>query len=397
MAELHEEHLALYAVRSGDATVREHPEPDDPLRSPFELDRHRIIECTAFRRLEGKTQVFLAAHHDHFRTRLTHTLEAAQIARCLAAALGANEGLAEAITLAHDLGHPPFGHAGEAALDEAMRAHGGFNHNLHALRVVEFLEHPFPPFRGLNLTAETRAGLATHATRYDTPDQARAAGFSPRGVPVPGERPARDTPNVQAGPSVEAQIASVADRMAYNCHDLEDGIGAEFVALDQLASVQLWQDAHEKATHDHPGAQIHAIRRVVLDALLNALLSDVIVTSKGLLANVRTSQEVKAAPMPLVRFSDTVDAQLADLEAFLLERVYKHSEVIEMDASGRETIAALFAAYRAAPAMMPARFAGRIDDQGLDRVICDYIAGMTDRYCAREHARVVARSPDFSA
>ncbi|MCH7885803.1 MAG: dNTP triphosphohydrolase, partial [Planctomycetes bacterium] len=240
MAIRSETNLALYAIRSCDCGGRVHPEPDDPLRGAFELDRHRIVESTAFRRLENKTQVFAPAEHDHFRTRLTHSLEVAQIARCLAGALQASEALAEAIALAHDLGHAPFGHAGEAALDEVMADHGGFNHNAHALRVVGYLEHPFPDFRGLNLTGETRAGLATHATRYDTPvqtrdatvsDAPRAAGFSPR-EPANEANPARPGAAGSAaptGPSIEAQITSIADRIAYIGHDLEDAIGAEFI------------------------------------------------------------------------------------------------------------------------------------------------------------------------
>ena len=227
MTHLFEAHLAPYATRSAGADERKHPEPEDPWRSPFDLDRHRIIECTAFRRLEHKTQVFAPAIHDHFRTRLMHTLEAAHIARRLALGLFANELLAEVITLAHDLGHPPFGHAGETALDQAMVRHGGFNHNTHALRVVDYLEHPYPAFRGLNLTAETRAGLIAHATRYDIPARGEpvahepdtgkpdagttdpnkgaagfadanrgAAGFSPRGDPRLGTCSAKAFPTV---------------------------------------------------------------------------------------------------------------------------------------------------------------------------------------------------------
>ncbi|MGE0706156.1 MAG: dGTP triphosphohydrolase, partial [Vicinamibacterales bacterium] len=278
------ENLAPFAITPAGCGGRAHPEPPDPLRDPFVLDCHRIIESTAFRRLEGKTQVFAPDYHDHFRTRLTHTLEVAEIAATLARLIGANEMLARAITLAHDLGHPPFGHAGEVALAKAMEGHGGFNHNLHSLRVVEYLEHPFPRFRGLNLTAATRAGLADHETRYDQPDaQAKQA---------PGRAPAADVHAAACGtestgtgggaPSVEAQVASWADRIAYALHDLEDAIGAGFLNLHELNALPLWHQAqqHAAATYGRQDAAtadsaIHAIRRPTLDAMLAGLLLDI--------------------------------------------------------------------------------------------------------------------------
>jgi dGTPase len=359
-----EDRLAPYAVRSADSRGREHPEPDDPLRGPFEFDRHRIIESTAFRRLEHKTQVFAPSHHDHFRTRLTHTLEAAQIARCLAVALRANEALAEAITLAHDLGHPPFGHAGETALNEAMAHHGGFNHNAHSLRVVDYLEHPFPAFRGLNLTTEVLAGLRTHETRFDVAEVAHA-------------------------PSIESQIASVADRVAYNCHDLEDAIGAGFVGLADLAGIALWRQAFDRALGDEVVKNIHAVRRLVLDALLNELLADIVATSRPLLATISSHGQARTVPIPLVMPSTTADRELQEVERLLSDRVYHHPEVVRMDTEGQAMIHALFNAYRRDPIALPARFAARIDDQGVERVICDYLAGMTDRFCASEHDRLV--------
>jgi len=357
--------LASYAVRSAGSRGRVHPEPDDPLRGPFEFDRHRIIESTAFRRLEHKTQVFAPSHHDHFRTRLTHTLEAAQIARCLAVALRANEALAEAITLAHDLGHPPFGHAGETALNEAMAHHGGFNHNAHSLRVVEYLEHPFPAFRGLNISIETLAGLRTHATRYDVPE----------------------TANV--GVSVEAEIASVADRVAYNCHDLEDAIGAGFTGLADLSGIALWRQASDRALGDEVVKNIHAVRRLVLDALLNGLLADIVATSRPLLATISSPGQARIMPIPLVMPSTTADRQLQEMEWLLSDRVYHHPDVARIDAEGQTMIHALFNTYRRDPNALPARFSARVDEQGAERVICDYIAGMTDRFCMAEHARLI--------
>lgn len=360
-----EHSLAPYAVCSAGGRSRAHAEPDDPLRRAFELDRHRIIESTTFRRLEHKTQVFAPTLHDHFRTRLTHTLEAAQIARCLAAALRANESLTEAITLAHDLGHPPFGHAGETALNEAMAQHGGFNHNAHSVRVVEYLEHPFPAFRGLNLTSEVLAGLRTHATRYDA---AQA---------------------MHDGPSVESQIVSLADRIAYNCHDLEDAIGAGFVDLPELSELALWRRAFDDSAKGGIVENIHSVRRVVLDALLNALLADIVHTSRPLLAPIRSSDQVRTVPAPLIAMSESTDRQLTELEQFLYQRVYRHPEVVQTDAEGQTMIQVLFNAYRCDPTTLPERFAARVDEQGVERVICDYIAGMTDRFCMAEHARLI--------
>lgn len=359
--------LAPYAV-ADEAGQRIHAEPDDPLRTPFELDCHRVIECTAFRRLENKTQVFAPSHHDHFRTRLTHTLEVARIARTLARALRANESLTEAITLAHDLGHPPFGHAGEAALDEMMVGNGGFNHNLHAVRVVEYLEHPFPAFRGLNLTLESLAGMRTHATTYDVADAPKPTG--------------------PTGASVEGQIASIADRIAYNCHDLEDAIGAGFVELDDLYETPLWRAAHSETASADKTMTVHAVRRLVLDNLLNRVLCDIVHVSRSRLEQVESPNEAKELAEPAVAMSPQMADRLACLEEFLLRRVYHHSDIAAMDRAGRDMVVGLFAALQANRAALPERFRTRVDEQGPARVICDYIAGMTDRFCRAECRRL---------
>jgi dGTPase len=364
----------LYGVRDADHGGRAHTEPPDPLRTPFELDRHRIVESTAFRRLEHKTQVFAAAHHDHFRTRLTHTLEVAQIARILARGLRVNETLAEAIALAHDLGHPPFGHAGEVALREAMAAHGGFNHNTHSLRVVEDLEHPFPQFRGLNLTAATRAGLAAHQTRYDLP-----------------EHGPRDTATAASGPSVEAQVASIADRIACACHDLEDAIGADFLSAEDLNVLTLWDEALTSLPIDAAAMHIHAIRRPVLDRVLDGALSSVVTVSSENLAKYDSARAVRAATDPLVTLAPEMDHHLIQLEDFLLHRVYRHEEIAEMDEKGRRMVLCLFETYGDDPSRLPQRYARRIEDQGLHRVVCDYIAGMTDRYCRAVYQSLTGR------
>ena len=362
-----ESNLTSYATLAADGGGRVYDEREESsLRGPFELDRHCIMESAAFRRLEGKTQVFAPSYHDHFRTRMTHTLEVAQIARTLACVLRVNEPLSEAIALAHDLGHPPFGHAGEAALDEAMSQCGGFNHNGHSLRVVEFLEHPFPAFRGLNLTAATREGLAAHATSYDDPMCVGAAGVG----------------------SVEAQVVSIADRIAFNTHDLEDAIGAEFVDGEALAGVVLWREACAAVDVSLKSEPLHAVRRLVLNKLLDTLLIDVVETSRPLLREGSVSTGVVAPSRPKVLMSQPVEGRLVELEEFLASRVYRHPSVAKLDAGGRERIAALFAFYRAGPDKMPLRFASRVDEQGVDRVICDYIAGMTDRFCTKECERI---------
>ena len=401
--------MAEYAVQAATGGRREYPEPDDPLRNPFELDCHRIIESTAFRRLEHKTQVFAQGLGDHFRTRLTHTLEVAEIATTLARVLRANAALARAIALAHDLGHPPFGHAGEKALNALLADHGGFNHNLHSLRVVEYLEHPFPRFRGLNLTNATRAGMRAHATPYDKPEAPRAAGFNPRGGEIGEARPTEATPGdtsqtdagacagTPAGPLVEAQIADLADRIAYNCHDLEDATGAGLLTLAELREVSLWRSAEEHARQTFGPApdNVHAIRRPALDALLNRLVSDVVKASQPRLESLPDSGARPASgngAQPgeaAVDFSAAYAAELANLEAFLSTRVYRHAEIAATDAHGREMIRDLFTAYREDPCALPERFQARIGEQGLDHVICDYIAGMTDRFCHAEHERLV--------
>jgi len=291
----------------------------------------------------------------------------------LARLLHANETLAEAITLAHDLGHPPFGHAGEKALNEALAEHGGFNHNTHSLRVVEYLEHPYPPFRGLNLTGETRAGLAAHCTRYDTPADTEAVAE-----------------DVLAGASVEAQIASLADRIAFNCHDLEDAIGAELIAAGDLAEVALWREASEQTAPIHQEKPLHAIRRVLLDEIMRRLLDDAAAYSAVRLSSFSRSAAVKAAVERLVVLPAETEGRLKALEQFLYQRIYRHDAVVAADAEGKRMIRDLFAAYLASPEHLHPRFAARIDGQGHHRVIGDYIAGMTDRFCKREHGRVVA-------
>jgi len=378
------------------------------------------MECTAFRRLEHKTQVFTAGFHDHFRTRLTHSLEVAHVARTLARKLAVtspvqmappdgsapvftgetpvphqgewlshptvNEDLAEAIALAHDLGHPPFGHAGEAALNECMAAIGGFNHNAQTLRVVEYLEHPYPAFRGLNLTEAVRAALATHETRYDRPATQKEGDEATKG---------RSDEGACLGESVEARIVRLADRLAYNLHDLEDAIGAGIIGEVDLDGVRIWNKGVAVAVRSHgiPTRPLYAIRRAVLDAILRYCLDQTVFIAQ-LSEQTPTTREERVisfrseGPSPWIGLPREARQWLAELETFLEERVYRHPTTREADARGQATVRRLFEAYRANPQLLPDRFAVRVDEQGLDRVICDYIAGMTDRFCERECERV---------
>ena len=348
---------------SGSAhTSREYSEPADPLRGPFELDRHRIITSTAFRRLQNKTQVFAPALHDHFRNRLTHSLEVAHLARNLARNCGANEELCEAIALAHDLGHAPFSHAGEKALNELMAGRGGFNHNTHSVRVVEYLEHPYPAFRGLNLTRATLDGLRCHATKFD----------------VPGD-------DAAAPASLEARLVSLADRLAYDLHDLEDGMGAGLITLDHLGSLPIWRDAHARISQEGESDELYAIRRPVLDLILNKLVLDIMVNCRREASQAQRNFTAASPSPAALSFSASCETLLLELEQFLLDHVYHHPDVARADAENQQIIHELFSAFMRRPESLPPRFAERIADQGPHRVICDYIAGMTDPYCTATH------------
>ncbi len=375
------------AARPENSRGRVHPEPADedvartpaPLRDAFELDRKRVLQSAAFRRLEYKTQVFVTGEHDHFRTRLTHTLEVAQFSRGIARALGVNEVLAEVIALAHDLGHAPFGHAGEAILSELMREHGGFEHNLQSLRVVDYLEHPYPPFRGMNLTYETREGLVKHVTAYDRPGNIEnldptVAEFRSSG----------------RWPSVEAQIACIADRLAYDTHDLEDALGAGLIDERQLGQVELWSVAAAPVRAQHPDVPLAAVRRPILDRIADLPLVDTITESQRRAARLQPGSidEVRNVADPIVLFSTEMARKVEDLESFLSVNVYRHHRVARMDDKARRFIERLFEAYVKNPAILPGRFARRIDEQGVHRVACDYLAGMTDRFCQDEYKRL---------
>ncbi len=319
------------------------------------VDRQRVVHAAAFRRLQHKTQVFVAPHSDHFRSRLTHTLEVAHQARCLADRLAFNTDLAEVVALAHDLGHPPFGHAGEKALHECLRSHGGFEHNRHTLRIVEELEHPYPEFHGLNLTRVVRECLAKHSTSYDQPGP----------HPLQDGRPAPP----------EGLVVDLADRLTCALHDLQDALYAELVDPQALVELDLWRAAYQGPAQISTVWRAHL--RPTIDRIQQRLLEDV-------------AQNTRAGAATTIKLSPAADAGLGQLDRFLLERVYRSAPLAAADDQARRILTAVFDAYVADPRRLPSRFASRVTDQGIHRVAADYVAGMTDRYCLEDHGRLMA-------
>jgi len=364
--------LAPYAAHSAGSRGRRYPEPEHPYRACYQRDRDRIIHSTAFRRLEYKTQVFVNHEGDYYRTRLTHTLEVAQIARTIARALNLNEDLAEAIALAHDVGHTPFGHSGEDALRELMAEHGGFEHNLHGLRVVDLLERRYVQFPGLNLTYEVREGMAKHHTRYDHP--------------LPGDF----ADDLQ--PTPEAQVVEAADSIAYDSHDLDDALKAGLVEDADLAGVTLWELAQERAEREFgplgpDSRRVHVVR-FLINLEVTALLEEACSNLEE--ARVTSLAEVRQAGRPLVGFDETTRERRRELQQFLMVHVYQHYRVIRMASKARRFIEELFAAYVQNPGQLPDSALERVEEEGLHRAVCDYIAGMTDRYAQDEYLKLFA-------
>jgi dGTPase len=365
--------LAPYAQKSAQSRGREHPEPRHAFRTEFQRDRARIIHSRAFRRLEYKTQVFLNGTGDHLRTRLTHSIEVASISRTIARALALNEDLAEAIALAHDLGHSPFGHSGEEVLDECMRDHGGFDHNKQSQRVVELLENAYPTFPGLNLTFEVREGLQKHDEFYDSP--------------VPGEQRYKC-------PSLEAQIADLADEITYYSHDLDDAIDFEILKTEQLEDVAIWRQSHESVSARYPDAHEPELPKLIIGAIIDAQVRDVVTTSAAAIAasGVRSADEVRRQDSSLISYSDERRAANQELRRFLYKNVYFHPRVAKVNERACEMLRAVFDAYVREPDLLGDAATRRVESEGLHRTVCDYIAGMTDRYLIEEHARLC--SPD---
>lgn len=385
-----DEWLAPYAMPSRASRGRRHSEDEHPFRSLYQRDRERIVHCTAFRRMTGKTQVLVASVNDHHRTRLTHTLEVTQLARTVARRLRLNEDLAEAIALAHDIGHPPFGHAGEDALDECLKPYGGFDHNLFGLRRVDELEERYPQFPGLNLSFEVREAFVQHCGRLDVPE---CAEFRDVGRPL-----------------LEAQIADVVDSIAYDTHDTDDALGLGFITLDELRRVEFWARATERVHAHTPGLSDAPLRVAVVRELLAWQVADLLgETANRLAANdVKCVDDVRGAVGPLVGFTPEVRKLKAGLERFLRDRVYKHHRVLRMTANGKRILESLFAEYVRAPELLPEkhlrRWTGAESLVGapphgwvttartrldcLERVVGDYLAGMTDRFAQLEYRRL---------
>jgi dGTPase len=373
--------LAPYAASDERTRGRHHQEPPPAFRGEFQRDRDRIIHSTAFRRLVYKTQVFVNHEGDLYRTRLTHSIEVAQIARTIARALHLNETLTEAVCLAHDLGHTPFGHAGQDALNDCMRAHGGFEHNLQSLRVVDELEERYASFPGLNLTFETREGILKHCSLSN----ARQLGAI-------GERFIK-----RQQPSLEAQIANLADEIAYNNHDLDDGLRAGLMTLEDLRQVPLFRTQYDAVMAAYPGLNGRRLIHEIVRRMINHVVTDLIETTAAAIRQAAPSDvdAVRARPTALAGFSESVAAEHLELKHYLREHVYRHYRVLRMTNKAHTVIRGLFDTFLARPELLPpehcsaaAQMAAAAGETGCARAVADYIAGMTDRYAIVEHERL---------
>ncbi|MFQ5742055.1 MAG: deoxyguanosinetriphosphate triphosphohydrolase [Acidobacteriota bacterium] len=368
--------LAPYAARAEASRGRRYPEEEHPYRDCFQRDRDRIVHSRAFRRLEYKTQVFPNYEGDHFRTRLTHTIEVSQIARTVAAALGLNTTLAEAIALAHDLGHPPFGHAGEEALDAGLAEHGGFEHNRHALRIVEELEERYAAFQGLNLSYEVREGIVKHTTRYDRFRHDELREYRP-----------------EEQPYLEAQIIDWVDEIAYNIHDLDDGVEARILSVEQLvAALPLFGELYQKQKERFPEADPHQLFNESNRGMLDRLVTDLIDTTRGQIdaAGITDVEAVRRHPQRLVAHSPVVYEELERVASFLMQHLYRSSRVSAAMERARGVVRGLFDAYRKEPERLPPRHRRRFGAVPEVVAIADYVAGMTDRF-ALEAYRTLER------
>ena len=362
--------LANYAMKSKDTKGRIYPEPEHLYRSCFQRDRDRIIHSTAFRRLEYKTQVFVNYEGDYYRTRLTHTLEVAQIARTIARVLRLNEDLVEAISLAHDLGHTPFGHAGEETLHNLMQGHGGFEHNRQGLRVVDYLEERYPNFQGLNLTWEVREGILKHSTSFDHPQMGDFKGAK--------------------FPTLEAQVVDVADEIAYDSHDLDDGITSGLLSIKDLKKIELWRQTQREIPKKYLRLKDEIKKFQIIKYLIDIQVQDVIKQTEVNLKkhDIHSVQDAKNYPKKLLTFSLNLAANREQLRQFLNQKLYQHYKVVRMSDKARRFIRELFQCYIANPEQLPPTSRKRAKKENVFRVVCDYIAGMTDRYAQNEYKRL---------
>ncbi len=350
--------LQPYAVTEANSRGRQYDEPAHAYRGAFERDRDRVIHTSAFRRLEGKTQVFMPQINDQYRTRSSHSIEVAQIGRTIAKVLGLNEALTEAVCLAHDLGHSPFGHNGESALNEIMKDFGGFEHNYQTMRIVELIERPYPNFIGLNLMYETRLALAKHKTHFDNP---RSAYFKENNC------------------SLEGQIADLADRIAYNCHDLEDGLRSGVLNFDMIKDLSLCRAAIERSQFVNGTIKYMRVAKIIIDMLVG----DCIETSRAAIKNenIQTLEQVFDRNDNLIVLSRTSEQELRELEVFLMNNMYENPVVKAVSSQAKQWLTKVFNKFRNNPELMPRFYQGLISEFGLERTVCDYVAGMTDRYC----------------
>jgi dGTPase len=372
LEEIEERTLAPYAMRSRASRGRRFPEPEHPMRTAFQRDRDRIIHSAAFRRLEYKTQVFVNHEGDYYRTRLTHTMEAAQITRTIARNLGLNGPLAEAVVLAHDLGHTPFGHAGERVLNELMAPHGGFDHNAQSLRTVDWIEVRYPAFRGLNLTFEVREGIIKHSHFRD--------------------RPAAREFDCELYPCLEAQIVDLADEIAYLAHDVDDGVKAQMLTGADLEASELYREAAEMARKAAPGADAGVFRYQTVSRMIDLMVNDLLRNIDATLVRrgIKSVDDVRRADATLSAFSPAVEPKVAELRQIMRERLYRHYRVTRMTEKAGRVIEALFKAYMSEPRQIPEHILSRMERDGetLPRVAADYIAGMTDRFALDEYRKL---------
>ncbi|MHC4605489.1 MAG: deoxyguanosinetriphosphate triphosphohydrolase [Planctomycetota bacterium] len=363
--------LAPYAAKSGRSLGRVHNEPEHPYRTRFQRDRDRVVHCAAFRRLEYKTQVFVNHEGDYFRTRLTHSMEAAQISRTIARALRLNEDLCEAVALSHDLGHTPFGHSGQEVLDQCMKAHGGFEHNRQSLRVVEILERRYPGFAGLNLTYETRESIRKHSWKP-------GAGIEPEYHP-------------EWAPLMEARIVDVADSIAYDTHDIDDSMKAGLLEEGQLGKLELWKDAVADVEKRY-GSGVRGMMRVrqAVLQIINREVTDLVAQTEENVhrLGIASVDGVRAAKEPVVCFSREMAEKKTELQAFLDRNVYRHHRVLIMQEKAGRFIRALFDAYVSNADQLPPQFRAWAGEAGVERAVADYIAGMTDRYAQGEYKKL---------
>lgn len=366
--------LAPYAARSALSRGRRHQELFRDDRPAFERDRDRIIHCAAFRRLEYKTQVFVNHEGDYYRTRLTHSLEVAQIAKGIARMLGLNEELTEALSLAHDLGHTPFGHTGELVLNRLMQGHGGFEHNRQSLRVVDELEERYPGFNGLNLSWEVREGIIKHSTTYDASNEVMQE-FDPGVVPT-----------------IEAQLINFADEIAYNNHDIDDGLKSGLITLEQLRGVELWREVMAGVQTLHPAIDTDRLVYQTISALIGTFIKDLAAATRAEIErhSISSLDDVRRLNRQLVGFSPALAEKNRELKRFLRDNLYRHHRVERMRIKAEICMTRLFETYHAHPSLLPVKYQQRMEQQGRERVLCDYIAGMTDRYALDEYRRLFA-------